>query len=213
MSKLEIASAKNEKYYRQFDFFFARSAFRIMAEFYKEKFNSFYADSMDLTDKQQLQMWKLKQKQGGLTVTPKDEMDQLLKRFLTQTFGECLLGPEVTEQESRQIVNSLMMVIFSHRVTKCDRFIREAEQEPNSLVDFSIIRDVMYKYSKKSQDRFFSHPIESFLFAAFAMSDEGNQFVAGKTAKDPNKLERLSGEISMLKSQAVENLATSRIVS
>ena len=31
-----------QKYYQKFDFFFKRSTFRIMAEFYKEKFTNFY---------------------------------------------------------------------------------------------------------------------------------------------------------------------------
>jgi hypothetical protein len=49
-----------------------------------------------------------------------------------------------------------MMVLFSHRYTKNDKFIEEnmiegqqrGEVEP--IIDFTIIRDVMYKYSKKA---------------------------------------------------------------
>ena len=37
------AQARSEKYYKQFDFFFNRSCFRIMTEFYKDKFNTFYS--------------------------------------------------------------------------------------------------------------------------------------------------------------------------
>ena len=43
-TKINIANAKSEKYYKQFDFFFNRSCFRIMTEFFKDKFNKFYAD-------------------------------------------------------------------------------------------------------------------------------------------------------------------------
>lgn len=42
-TKILVAQARQEKYYKQFDFFFNRSCFRIMTEFYKEKFNKFYA--------------------------------------------------------------------------------------------------------------------------------------------------------------------------
>ena len=46
MTKIEIANSKSEKYYKQFDFFFNRSCFRIMTEFYKEKFNKFYKSKL-----------------------------------------------------------------------------------------------------------------------------------------------------------------------
>ena len=87
----------------------------------------------------------------------------------------------------------MMMIVFSHRYSKGDVFIQEAEAEPDSLVDFTIIRDVMYKYSKKAQDRFFSLPIESFFFAAFSLSDEGLQFLQSKpdNVNDPSKQQRL----------------------
>ena len=69
------------------------------------------------------------------------------------------------------------MIVFSHRYSKGDKFILESEACANSQmmspIDFTIIRDTMYKYSKKAQDRYFSFPIESFLFAAFSLSDEG----------------------------------------
>ena len=42
MTKINIANAKSEKYYKQFDFFFNRSCFRIMTEFFKDKFTKFY---------------------------------------------------------------------------------------------------------------------------------------------------------------------------
>ena len=34
------------KYYQNFDFFFKRTCFRVMTEFYKDKFNSFYQNRM-----------------------------------------------------------------------------------------------------------------------------------------------------------------------
>lgn len=71
----------------------------------------------------------------------------------------------------------MMMIVFSHRYSKGDKFILESEACANTQVqapiDFTIIRDTMYKYSKKAQDRYFSFPIEAFLFAAFSLSDEG----------------------------------------
>ena len=106
-----------------------------------------------------------------------------------------------------------MMICFSHRYNKGDRFIHEAEQEAleaggANSIDFTIVRDVMYKYSKKAQDRYFQYPIEAFLFAAFALSDEGLNFLQNKpdNQADPEKLRRLKSDLAELKNQAVESL-------
>lgn len=50
-TKILAAQEKQEKYYKQFDFFFNRSCFRIMTEFYKEKFNKFYNAEMIILKK------------------------------------------------------------------------------------------------------------------------------------------------------------------
>jgi len=171
MTKVDKAHSKSEKYYKQFDFFFNRSCFRIMTEFYKVKFNKFYKDQMTLLKRDQSGAYKQKQKQGGLTGTGKEEMDALILMFLKQTFGDDVVRPE--GKDRNQMVNSMIMIVFSHRYSKGDRFIVEAEKHADSLVDFSLVRDVMYKYSKKAQERFFAHPIEAFFFSAFALSDEG----------------------------------------
>jgi len=44
----------------------------------------------------------------------------------------------------------MMMIVFSHRYSKGDNFIVEAEAEVENTIDFTIVRDVMYKYSKKA---------------------------------------------------------------
>jgi len=63
----------------------------------------------------------------------------------------------------------------------------------------------MYKYSKKAQDRYFSNPVESFMFAAFALSDEGNKFLREKpdNLKDQEKLRRVLHDLRDLKNQAI----------
>jgi len=43
-TKVCAANARSEKYYKQFDFFFIRSCFRIMKEFYQYKFDEFYKE-------------------------------------------------------------------------------------------------------------------------------------------------------------------------
>lgn len=57
MTKIGIANAREEKYYKQFDFFFNRSCFRIMTEFYKEKFSKFYSLKQAQLKKSNFQLW------------------------------------------------------------------------------------------------------------------------------------------------------------
>lgn len=48
----------------------------------------------------------------------------------------------------------MMMIVFSHRYSKGDKFILESEAcsstQLTAPIDFTIIRDTMYKYSKKA---------------------------------------------------------------
>ena len=59
----------------------------------------------------------------------------------------------------------------------------------------------MYKYSKKAEDRYFSYEMESFMFAAFSLSDEGVRFLKDKpdNYKDPEKLNRIQRDLITLK--------------
>jgi hypothetical protein len=102
----------------------------------------------------------------------------------------------------------MLMIVFSHRHCKNDLFITETLQSGVNNSDFTIMRDVMYKYSKKAQDRFFEHYIEAFYFASFALSQESLDFVKQKPniIEDPTKLDRLAQDLNDLKDQAVESL-------
>ena len=60
-----------------FDFFFNRSCFRIMTEFYKLNFNKFYTTYMLSMKKDFPDQWKRKQKEG-YHETSKSEMDSLI---------------------------------------------------------------------------------------------------------------------------------------
>jgi len=211
MSKINAAQARSEKYYKQFDFFFNRSCFRIMTEFYKEKFNKFYAKEMIVLKKEHPDQWKKKQKLGGLTATTKEEMDSLIEKFIVSTFGAEIMrqSSRVGALEKKQMVNSMIMIVFSHRYSKGDKFINEAmESQDKNMIDFTIVRDVMYKYSKKAQDRYLAYPIEAFLFAAFSLSDEGLHFLKNKpdNKDDQSKLHRLQADLAELKNQAIESL-------
>jgi hypothetical protein len=140
-------------------------------------------------------------------------MDLLVEKFIVQTFGQELFNyddqPDLGSSEKMALINTMMMIVFSHRYCKGDLFIHEAINNVNeNSIDFSIVRDVMYKYSKKAQDRFFSHPIDAFLFATFSLSDEGIQFLKSKPDNmgDAHKLQRLQHDLSELKNQSIYSL-------
>ena len=63
-------------------------------------------------------------------------------------FGERFLE-DINEKVRELIRYKMISMIYSHRHEKDDKFIQEIKQEGHSL-DFEIIRDVMYKYSKKA---------------------------------------------------------------
>ena len=178
VTKLVISAAKNEKYYKQFDFFFKRSCFRTFTEFYKESFNKWYAKHLLQMKKDNLTEYRARIKMG-LPNHSKQQIDSLLRLFIDQTFGSALLQ-NLNKNDQMKVINSMMMIVFSHRYSKGDRFIVEAEADASAEIDFSIVRDTMYKYSKKAQDNFLEHPIESFLFASFSLSDEGLHFLTSK---------------------------------
>ena len=154
-------------------------------------------------------------KDGGLTATSKADMNVMMRDFIDYILGKEVLKESggLDENQRQQVIHSMMMICFSHRYSKGEKFIHEAEAEAKknggaNSIDFSIIRDVMYKYSKKAQDRYFQYPIEAFLFAAFALSDEGLNFLQNKpdNQADPEKLRRLKNDLAELKNQAVESL-------
>jgi hypothetical protein len=94
-------------------------------------------------------------------------MDMAIHEFIAKSFGDHILSSEsVSEDQRQKIIESMMAFVYAHRHNKDDRFIIEAKSR--GFIDFSIVRDVMYKYSKRAQDRFFENAIESYFFAKFA---------------------------------------------
>lgn len=94
-----------------------------------------------------------------------------------------------------------MVLVHSHRHNKDDPFINNLEKK----VDFSLVRDTMYKYSKKAQERFFSYPIFAFMFAYFAQNEKGLDFLQKKLleAKGIDYFNKMKKEIEELKGEAL----------
>ena len=50
--------SKDQKYYKQFDFFFNRSCFRVFTEFFKDKWKIFYDDRLIALKKKDFDQWQ-----------------------------------------------------------------------------------------------------------------------------------------------------------
>ena len=111
-------------------------------------------------------------------------------------------------EQKMNLTQSMMAFVYAHRHNKDDVFILESRKD--NYIDFSIVRDVMYSYSKKAQDKFFSHPIESYFLAKFANSPEGQAFICSKETsihKEANeKIKKLLKDTEELKNIALESL-------
>lgn len=114
----------------------------------------------------------------------------------------------------------MIMVLFSHRHSKNDLFLVEIVNEIQKLnknsyrqntqdkmyFDFDILRDCMYKYSKKAQDKYFQYMFEAYFFAKFAASEDGYEFILSKEDMIGEKVEKIGEEISFLKNEAIRSL-------
>ena len=98
--------------------------------------------------------------------------------------------------------------MFSHRHNKNDAFLKD------NLVDFAIVREPMYKYSRTAQDKYFDYPTFAFLFAWFSKSPDARSFSDSKFAEnnEPRYPQRMFQEIALLGSEALKHLKKSASV-
>lgn len=76
----------------------------------------------------------------------------------------------------------MMAFAFAHRFEKDDNFLVESLKDGN--IEFSVIRDTMYMYSKRAKDAFFARPIETYFFLRFAQSIEFEKAIIDRDAKE-----------------------------
>ena len=99
--------------------------------------------------------------------------------YIDKMFGPNIMSSEVlSKRHKSMIIQSMITFVYAHRHNKEDLFLMDIKKE--KYLDFTILRDCMYHYSRKAQDRFFSHPIEAYFFAKFAASPNGQKFILAK---------------------------------
>lgn len=121
---------KGDKRVKQFDFFFLRTCFRTMNEFYKTEYQTYFS-KLNYCSKVSLSKISGSQMQG------------VVKGFIDQIFGPRFLE-QFEEPLKMRLVKSMMAFVYAHRHNKEDLFLKE------SHLDFTILRDCMYHYSKKA---------------------------------------------------------------
>lgn len=164
-----------------FDFYFKRTSFRTMSLFYKIEFKPYF------------DRWKKEKKASK-------EIGVYLAEYTRRTFPGLIesMGPK----ELDEFIELLKLLVFSHRHNKNDPFLS------NPIVDFTVVRDPMYKYSKIVQDRFFNHPTFAFLFTWFTRTEEALAFAKSKFEENSDQRypDRMLNELEHLGSVAEEHL-------
>lgn len=172
---------KGEKtYYQNFDFFFKRTSFRTCTLFFKLAYKPFF-------DK-----WRQDKKKP-------DIYDSLIA-FVNQEFPGLV---ETLSQKARfEFIELVKLLVLSHRHNKNDEFLK------NPLVDFGVVREPMYNYSKRAKDNFFNMSTYAFIFAWFEASPIGRAFANEKFEEnsDEGYPLRMNTEVSLLGKEAIASL-------
>jgi hypothetical protein len=72
----------------------------------------------------------------------------------------------MTPQQILNFTSSILSIVLSHHFQKED--IKKMIE--GTSVDFQLVRDSMYKYSKKAEERLFTNPCFAYFFVQFATS-------------------------------------------
>ena len=76
--------------------------------------------------------------------------------------------------------SAILSIVLSHQFQKDDI----KKMVSGTSVDFLLVRDTMYKYSKKAEERFFSNPCTAYFFIQFACSEKGREYITNKIAQN-----------------------------
>lgn len=176
------SSEREQKYYMNFDFYFKRTSFRTMTVYFKHLYKPFFEG------------WK-SQKRSQQTA-----IEVSLTDFIRHAFPGLLEKlPAKAQAEMTELVK---LLVFTHRHNKNDPYLADP------VIDFTTVREPMYKYSRQAQEKFFDYPVYSFLFAWFATSPHALHFAHGKYAENSDKryMPRMEQEVAHLGQEALFHL-------
>lgn len=83
-----------------------------------------------------------------------NDVDSAEERQTKLTHDLTDLQLRLTKAEANKLFSSILQIVLSHHFQKQE--ITCLLEEPGQSCDFSAVRDTMYKYSKKAEEKFFS---------------------------------------------------------
>ena len=132
----------SKKKLTEFNYLLQRKGFRLMRKYYKEKFESF-AQTFDYKKRVKI-------------LTP-GEINQIMVGFIRFEFSSIL--SLLAHNELEMLLESLKWVIFSDRSNKSEQMTEG--------IDFSVVKNLFGKYTKKNMIVFMNNAANSFLYTHF----------------------------------------------
>lgn len=86
---------------------------------------------------------------------------------------------QMSQKDLIKYTSTILSIVLSHHYQK-DEILSMVK---DTSVDFQIVRDTMYKYSKKAEEKFFQEPCFAYFFVQFSTSHWGMQYIANKLYK------------------------------
>ena len=85
----------------------------------------------------------------------------------------------MTTQQLLQFTASILSIVLSHHHQKEDikRIVA------GTSVDFKLVRETMYKYSKKAEEKFFQNGCMAYFFIQFSQSPQGKSYIQNKLSR------------------------------
>jgi hypothetical protein len=102
--------------------------------------------------------------------------------FCRQVISVYNINDEIKEKTNDELVLGIkehfifacgvLSIVLSHHFQKDE--IQKLIS--GTFIEFSKVRDTMYKYSKKAEDKFFKEPILAYLFVWYANNQKGMEY-------------------------------------
>ena len=111
-----------------------------------------------------------------------DELFEMEAANETASDGSCKsnVNSNLTSDQLLEFTSAIISVVLAHHYQKDD--IKRITK--GTLVDFALVRDTMYRYSKKAEERFFGSACMAYFFYQFAKGNHGREYISSKLMRN-----------------------------
>ena len=88
-------------------------------------------------------------------------------------------APQMTKEQLLEFTSGILSILLSHHYQKED--IKKIVE--GTMVDFQLVRDAMYKYSKKAEEKLFQNACMAYFFIQFGTVEKGKTYMLNKTQR------------------------------